>query len=221
MSSRWKIGIWIAGGTFLAIVTALIAVSVEISRGARGWMEDSLTHEFNSKVELSSFRVAIPFPLVQGEGENLALHFQGRQDLPPLILVKRFTLRASIWGLLHNSRRISFVRLEGLQINVPPREERSSGDAKGAMRKFRTLRFDEILSDGATLKILTSKPGKNPLEFDLQQLRLNSSGTDGALAFRATLSNPTPPGEIVSSGIFGPWNAEVPMPDPRFRELHL
>jgi AsmA-like C-terminal region len=215
VSSRWKIGLWIAGGTVLAMVAALIAVSVEISRGARGWVEDSLTREFNSNVELSSFRVAIPFPLVQGEGENLALHFQGRQDQPPLILVKRFTLRTSIWGLLRNTRRISFVQLEGLQINIPPREESGAGGgAKNAMRKFRTLRFDEILSDGATLKILTSKPGKNPLEFDLQQLSLNSSGTDGALAFRATLSNPTPPGEIVSTGIFGPWNADVPSQTP-------
>jgi len=217
VSSRWKIGLWIAGGTVLALVAVLLAVSVEISRSARGWVEDSLTHEFNSKVELSSFRVAVPFPLVQGEGENLALHFQGRQDLPPLIAVKRFTLRASIWGLLHNSRRISYVYLEGLQINVPPRGEgggTSGGDAKSAMRKFRTLLFDEILSDGATLKILTSRPGKNPLEFDLQQLHLNSSGTDGALAFRATLSNPTPPGEIVSTGIFGPWDADVPSQTP-------
>lgn len=215
MSLRWKIGLWIAGGTVLAIVAALIAVSVEISRGARGWVEDSLTHEFDSKVELSGFRIAIPFPLVQGEGENLALHFQGRQDLPPMIAVKRFTLRASIWGLLHKSRRVSYVHLEGLQVNVPPRGEGGSGgDAKSAMRKFRTVLFDEIVSDGATLKILTSKPGKNPLEFDLQRLRLSSSGTDGALAFHATLSNPTPPGEIVSSGVFGPWNADVPSQTP-------
>lgn len=216
MSTRWKIGLWTAGGTVLAIVAALIAVSVEISRGARSWVEDSLTHEFNSKVELSGFRVAIPFPLVQAEGENVALHFRGREDLPPLILVKRFTLRASIWGLLHGSRRISFVRLEGLQINVPPREDAgtSGGDAKSTLRKFRIPLFDEILSDGATIKILTSKPGKNPLEFDLQKLRLNSYETDGALAFRTTLSNPTPPGEIVSSGVFGPWNADVPSQTP-------
>lgn len=60
----------------LAIVAALIAVSVEISRSARGWVEDSLSREFKSKVELSGFRVAFPFPLVQGEGENLALHFR-------------------------------------------------------------------------------------------------------------------------------------------------
>ncbi|HEX3375722.1 MAG TPA: hypothetical protein VHS29_02605 [Candidatus Acidoferrales bacterium] len=216
MPSRWKIGLWIAGGTILAIVGMLIVASVEISRSARGWVEDSLAREFKSKVELSSFRIAVHFPLVQGEGENLSLHFQGRQDLPPLIFIKQFTLRASIWGMLHNSRRISYVHVEGLQINVPPRDAGtgSAVDAKSAMRKFRTLRFDEFLSDGATLKILTSRPGKKPLEFALKQLRLNSMGADGALAFHTTLSNPTPPGEIVSAGIFGPWNADVPSQTP-------
>jgi len=57
---------------------------VEISRSARGWVEESLTHEFNGKVELSSFRVAIAFPLVQGEGENPALYFQGRFRTPSI-----------------------------------------------------------------------------------------------------------------------------------------
>jgi AsmA-like protein len=45
-------------------------------------------------------------------------------------------------------------------------------------------------------------------------LRLNSTGPDGALEFHATLSNPTPPGEIISSGTFGPWNADVPSQTP-------
>ena len=118
MSSRWKIALWIAGGAALAIVAALVIVSVMISRRARVWVQDSLTHEFNSKVELSSFSIAVPFPLVQGEGENLALHFQGREDLPPLIVVKRFTMRTSIWGLIRASHHISYVQLEGLEINV-------------------------------------------------------------------------------------------------------
>lgn len=217
MSSGWKIGLWIAGGTFLAIAAALLAVSVEISRRSRDWMQDWLTHEYNSQVELSSFTVAIPFPLVQAKAENVTLHFQGRQDLPPLIAIKRMRMRTSIWSLLRATRRISFVQLEGLQINIPPRQESNGGGgqgAKNAMRKFRAIRFGEILSDGATLKILTAKPGKDPLEFDIQQLRLTSAGTDDALAFRAALTNPRPPGEIVSFGVFGPWNAEVPSQTP-------
>ena len=211
MSSRWKTFLWIAGCLMFAIVAVLIAASVMVSRRARVYAEDWMTHEFNGNVELSSFRVTIPFPLLQCEGENLVLHFQGRQDLPPLIAVHRFTMRTSLWGLLRSSRRIESLRLEGLQINVPPREEQNSGGAgKNFSRKFRTVRFDEILSENAILKTLTEKPGKDPLEFDIQHLRLHSNGADGVLQFQATLSNPKPPGEIVSIGSFGPWNTETP-----------
>jgi hypothetical protein len=215
VSSRWKIGLWIAGGTILGIVAALTAVSVEISRRSQSWMQDWFSHEYNSKVDLSGFHVAIPFPLVESEADDVTLHFQGRQDLPPLIAIKRVTVRTSIWGLIRNTRRISFVQLEGLQINVPPHDKTGGGDgAKNAMRQFRMLRFGEIRSENATLKILTSRPGKEPLEFDIQKLRLNSSDNDGGLEFHATLSNPMPPGQIVSTGKFGPWNAEVPAQTP-------
>jgi hypothetical protein len=216
MPPRWKTVLWILSSTALALIAALIAVSVLIARRSRVWLEDWLSHEYGSKVELSSFRVAIAFPLVETEAENVTLHFQGRQDLPPLIAIKRLTMQTSISGLVRNTRRISFVQLEGLQITIPSREETSggAGGAKNAMRKFHEVRFGEILSENATLKILTTKPGKNPLEFDIQQLHLNSSGSDGALAFHAILSNPTPPGQIVSSGRFGPWSADTPSETP-------
>lgn len=211
MSSRRKTVLWIVGGAMVAIVAALILESVIISRRARVWAEDWMTREYNSKVELSAFRVAIPFPLIQCEGDNLVLHFQGRQDLPPLIAVKRFTMRTSLWGLLRGTRRIQSLQLEGLQINVPPREEtRGGSDVKKLSSKFHAVRFGEIISENAILKILTKKPGKDPLEFDIQHLRLNSSGADDALKFHATLTNPKPPGEIVSVGLFGPWNPKTP-----------
>ena len=44
------------------------------------------------------------------------------------------------------------------------------------MGKLRSLRFGEIVSDNAVLKILTSKPGKLPLEFDIEHVNLHSSG---------------------------------------------
>ena len=102
-----------------------------------------------------------------------------------------------------------------------------SPDQHSAPRKFEWRRgrekchaeisrshFGEILADGARLKILTTKPGKEPLEFDIRQLHLSSSDNDGGLEFHATLSNPMPPGQIVSTGKFGPWNAEVPSQTP-------
>jgi AsmA-like C-terminal region len=211
MSSRWKSGIAIVGGMLLLLVAVLIVASIVVARRARVFAEDWLTQQYNSKVELAAFRVSIPFPLVQCEGENLVLHFEGRQDLPPLIGVTRFTMRTSLWGLLHSSRRIDYLHLDGLQINIPPREAQTGGGpAKVFKRKFRSVRVGEIVSENAVLRILTFKPGKDPLEFDITHLRLNSSTNDGALNFVATLSNPKPPGEIVTSGTFGPWNPEAP-----------
>lgn len=213
MSRRWKIVIGIAAILILAFVALMTVTAVYISRHARDWVVDFLTQEFKSDVELSSFKVSIPFPLAQIEGEALALHFEGRKDLPAMIAVKRFTVRTSLLGLLRIPRHIQYVHLDGLQINIPPRGERKSegaGGARKAMSKFSSVRMDSILSENAVLKILTRKPGKDPLEFDIKQLNLHSTGSDGALAFRATLTNPTPPGEILSTGTFGPWNADAP-----------
>src|SRR5579872_2620067 len=184
MSSRRKKIVWILGGAAIGFVAVLIILSVVISRRAHIWAADWMSEQYHSQVQLDAFRVTIPFPLVQCEGDNLVLHFQGRQDLPPLIAVKRFTMRTSLWGLLRRSRRIQYLQLEGLQINVPPREETGGGGAvKKFSAKFSTVRFGEIVSENAILKILTKKPGKEPLEFDIQHLRLNSSGADDALKF--------------------------------------
>jgi hypothetical protein len=211
VSFGWKTSVWILGGGVLAIVVSLIATSIIISRRARVWAEDWLSHEFNSKVEMSAFRVSIPFPTVKCQGENLELQFQGRQDLPPLLSVRRFTIVTSLRGLLRNPRRIQYVELDGLQMNVPPREEGNRGAAtRNLARKFTGVRFDEIHSENATLRILTRNPEKDPLEFGIRHLYLNSHGVDGALDFHATLFNPKPPGDISSDGTFGPWNNETP-----------
>jgi len=211
MSSRRRRALKIGAGTALVFSAVLVVASVVILRRAEPWAEDWLAREYNSSVKLSSFHVSIGFPFVECEGENLELEFQGRQDLPPLLAIRRFRMRTVFQDIFRRNHRIQFLQLEGLQINVPPRGEAGNHAAlKKFSGKFRAVRFDEIVSDNAVLKILTRKPGKNPLEFDIQHLRLNSTGADDALEFHATLSNPKPPGEITSAGVFGPWNAETP-----------
>jgi len=211
MRRRSKVALWIAGSAVVLFLAVLIVAAVAVSRNARRWAEDALTRQYNSKVELGAFRISIPFPLVQCEGENLVLRFQGREDLPPLIAVTRFTMRTSLTGLLRAPHRISFLKLDGLQINVPPRSaQNGQSPYKNLKGKIRSVHIDEILSENAVLRVLTDKPGKDPLEFDISKLRLSSAGDDGALNFVASLSNPRPPGDIVSTGTFGPWNPERP-----------
>src|SRR5579872_1468743 len=167
MSSRRKKIVWILGVAAIGFVAVLIILSVVISRRAHIWAADWMSEQYHSQVQLDAFRVTIPFPLVQCEGDNLVLHFQGRQDLPPLIAVTRFTMRTSVLGLLRRSRRIEYLKLEGLQINVPPRGDANPGPFSGLKKKFRAVRLDQIISENAVLRILTNKPGKDPLEFSI------------------------------------------------------
>ena len=211
MFSRWKLVLWIGGTLFAALGAAVTIASVEVSRHARDWVDDWLTERYQSDVDLSTFRISV-YPHISAVGENLALHFEDRKNLPPLIAVKRFSLQASLFGLLRNPRHIQIVRLEGLELNIPPREERTDSrkGVKAAAHGFRPANFDEIVSDGAILKILTAKPGKDPLEFDIEHVVLHPTETPGQLAFQAILTNAKPPGDIFSTGRFGPWQADAP-----------
>ena len=52
------------------------------------------------------------------------------------------------------------------------------------------------------------------MEFDIRKLTLKSAGIGQPMKFQAELTNPKPPGDIHSSGRFGPWNMDDPAATP-------
>jgi hypothetical protein len=50
--------------------------------------------------------------------------------------------------------------------------------------------------------------GKDPQIYDIKKLTLTGAGPNQPMDFRAVLTNAKPPGEIQSTGKFGPWNRE-------------
>ena len=215
MQPRAKLAFKVAGVAAASLLAILFLASIEISRHLKDLVPAWLAQHYNGTVQLDGFHASMAFPFVLCNAENVTVQFKGREDLPPMIAIRKLTLRASIWELLRNPVRIASVRLEGLQLNIPPHDER--GNSRGIVnfgRRTREVRFGEIRADGTVLKILTQKPGRSPLEFDIRELQLSSTDPEGALEFRAQLSNPTPPGEITSAGVFGPWNLDTPSETP-------
>src|SRR5262249_48338627 len=135
---------------------------------------------------------------------------------PPLIQIRKFTVHAGIWGLFQTPKRVSTVRLEGLQIHMPPRQEKEKEPHDGERDKKRSspVVIAEIIADGTLLKMLPRDAGKLPLEFQIHRLRLESVGIDRPMNFRAALRNPKPVGEIEATGRFGPWEADEPSDTP-------
>jgi hypothetical protein len=76
------------------------------------------------------------------------------------------------------------------------------------------LIVDEVLSENAELRIIRRKPGKAPRVFVIHHLDMKGVGSNDPWAFEATLRNPTPPGDIITTGTFGPWAAGEPSRTP-------
>jgi hypothetical protein len=100
------------------------------------------------------------------------------------------------------------VRLEGLEIHIPPEGDRPEKSGQG--KKVPKVVLDRIVADGTKLVILPKKAGKMPLQFDIYRLSLHSVGLDRPMQYIATLKNAKPPGDIHANGEFGPWNRDEP-----------
>src|SRR5262249_43070552 len=98
--------------------------------------------------------------------------------------------------------------VDGMEINIPPREDRENNSAKPGGTP--ALNFSDAKIRNARLVILTKKPGKEPLEFNIRTLDLNAADEAGVVQYKADLTNPKPPGDITSEGSFGPWDKENP-----------
>jgi hypothetical protein len=109
--------------------------------------------------------------------------------------------------------RIHRVHLKGLELNIPPREQRQQQDIGFKSGKIKVY-VDEFVSEQARLVINTLKPDKLLIEFDISNLQMTQIGPGQPLLFDATLVNPKPVRAIHSMGRFGPWEADDPSSSP-------
>ena len=118
--------------------------------------------------------------------------------IPPLIEIESFTVHCGIVDLLRRPRRFKHVTLEKLVVNIPPGglkkngnpigEAAKAGDAAEAApssasrtpaageRRESPIIVDELLADGALLRIIPRREGKQPKEFAIQALTMQSLG---------------------------------------------
>jgi hypothetical protein len=198
---------WILAAAFVILLIAAWAISAPLLSGVvRGRVIAALEENFASRLEVKRLDVSL-FPHIVITGEGLVFRLKDRADAPPLFTIARFAARANPLGLL--ARHVSQVRLEGLDIKIPPREESHEHQSKTGKSPARFV-IDEIIADGTRLATLPREAWKEPLEFAIGRLRLYGGGPADAMSFEAALTNAKPPGEIRSTGKFGPWDKEEP-----------
>jgi hypothetical protein len=153
-----------------------------------------------SRVDAGAFRGTY-FPRPGCVLEHVAFQHNPKAGMPPFITVESIRIESSFSGLF--SKHLKRIRAEGMRILVPPR---GSGEQFKTPQRS-TFVIDDLIADGATLEIASREAGKQPLKFSFHNFVLSNVGSNGPASFQAKLSNPEPPGEITTTGKFGPWSA--------------
>lgn len=224
--------IWIAAVLVVIVIGLGIAAQIVIDRAEpmlRARVIDALSARFDSRVELGQFHVSV-LRGFEADGDDLRLYPRRFLTNQPLIAVAKFRFRVSWFSLLETPMHVGRVSVEGMAINIPPKEERAPaspssltpatqpGKAPAATavtvfplpRNGLKIIVDEVAIQNTRLLIGTSNPGKLPLDFEISRIALYSVGPGRPMKFDATLVNPKPIGDIQSSGYFGPFQQDSP-----------
>jgi hypothetical protein len=198
--------IFVAGTIALAVIAVALIGAVPLSRIVRQRAINGLKDQFGGDLQFRSFNVTL-IPRITVTGENLVFRREDRTD-PPLITIRKFTASTNPLNALRP--HVSRVILDGLRIDIPPRGERTQRQQSADRKNTPGFVIDEIIADGTMLTIRPKDAWKDPLEFEIKRLRLHGAGPSDSMTFQSTLTNARPPGDIQSTGTFGPWAKEEP-----------
>lgn len=196
----------VGSGAIAILLIALLSVTPFRSETARAKVIEVLAARLDSEVQLDSLKLRV-LPRLRAEGAGLTIRHKGRHDVPPLISIKSFSVEGNVLNLYR--RHVSTVTLEGLQIQIPPRDHDDTGDDKPLKLKAAYV-IDNLLTKDAELIIIPRKQNKRPKVWAIHDLHMQSVAFDKAMPFEATLTNGVPPGEIATKGTFGPWHPSQP-----------
>jgi hypothetical protein len=172
----------------------------------------ALSQHFKSDVELKALHIQV-LPVLRVSGEGLILRFHGRQDVPPLVQLEKFSFTGSFSDLLRPVKHIPLLRVQNMLITIPPRDPSAPKAPHSAPKQpsnVPDIVVDRVICDDFDIRILPKQAEKGPLDWDIHNLVLTSAGPYTPLSFYGTLTNGKPKGEIDTSGKFGPWNADDP-----------
>ncbi len=192
---------------------------------------ETLSAHFNAPVELDRVDISL-FKGIEVSGTGLRIPFRaGTSSQPtyPLIAVQHFAFRTTLRGLLRQPTEVAGVQVDGMELHIPPPEERKrllgwriDADDRNPKAKIAIL-VDQLHCRDVKLFLESGKPGKDPLLFNIASLELQNLGRNQAMLYDAQLTNPRPSGPIHATGHFGPWGGttsaasqgvHTPVPDP-------
>ena len=181
---------------------ALLVIGMSVLAWKWPFRRDAVIKELEDeslgKVTISSFHSTY-FPRPGCVLDHVVFQHNPKPGTAPLMTIEHVRIETSFLELF--TRHLKLVRAVGMHVFIPP-----SGSEKFETPQRSSVVIDDLVADGATLEA-ESRTGNAPLKFTFHKFIISHVGSHGPSSFNAIMSNAVPPGEITTSGKFGPWNA--------------
>ncbi len=251
---NWLIGV---SATLGVLIAATVGAGYWAAQRLEPFVKEKTTSylgkRFKANVRLESFKVRLSWLstwdvlLNKGRGADahveagpLLLSLDQFPHLPALLSLKKLKFTVDLGSLATETAVVRQIQLEGLDINLPPKQpkpetaakpevksdampetkppepeaEEEATPAAGKKSSAPTIIVDVIEAPGARLAIHPKDPARAPLVWELHKLVLRGATSGRPFDYDAELTNAKPPGLIHSKGKFGPWVSKSPSDSP-------
>ena len=218
MSKRARVVIGVLIGVIIVAGIGIVISARQLEPRLRDWVTSTLSESLESEVELGAVKLNwVPLRL---EAADLTVRHRGRTDVPPLLIVKSFSVDlrpTELW-----SSRVEHVTVDGLEVNIPPKDasgKRPMPDPPGGGDDSpgddsEGLVVKRLTATNTRMSIIPREEGKNAKVWDIIELEMKNLRASEPATFTASLINPIPYGNIETTGTFGPWNSDEPGASP-------
>jgi hypothetical protein len=159
---------------------------------------------FKSKVNVRTYR-RFYFPHPGCEMEMVRLTSPSEiVGHAPLATAQKIRITGRYRDLLVRPYHLAEIEVDGLRVRIPSETEpkRWSEGANDANSK---VSVGTVITNGAVLEI--EKPGtEEALKFEIHKLQVESIAAGRPMSYAVNMGIPEPPGELQSTGTFGPWH---------------
>jgi hypothetical protein len=167
---------------------------------------ESLRETFPSDVTIHDFRIQyFPHPGCTAEGVTFRTP-SSPAGSPPVVTIQKLTIQGSYADFVFRPHHVARAYLDGLRVQIPPLK--NVGEFTGGYTDSR-MTIGEVVANG-TLVEFARESGKAATRFEIHELRLGTVSASAGMSYRVAFLNPSPPGEVTSTGHFGPFQARDP-----------
>src|SRR5262245_38805290 len=153
----------------ITVIVGARILSARFEPYIRDQAKQYLEKRFDSDVELAALRVRLPRvsaiklilergkgQLARVEGEGISLRHKRTGNIP-LFVIKQFSFEVDLGTLFGESKTVSAVVIDGMEINIPPNDERPDFESEGNDVPETGVVIEDVLITNSMLRIFPNK----------------------------------------------------------------